>query len=270
MRRFVPGLLMGGGWLLLLFYGSYLLFWLVITGLGAVALSEYLRMSVRERQPTEEKVARWSIVTGLFPVLAAYYGQIDAVAAGMFIALLSLVVLTLSQYRSVVNGFAFMARLGFGFFYIGFCLAHVVLIRALPQGVFWLLLLTALTVSSDTCAYYTGRWLGRNKLCPSISPGKTREGALGGLLGGIGVALGTAACLSPGIDLLKVALLALLLTCVGIIGDLTESVIKRFGGVKDSGQLLAGHGGVLDRGDSFLLTAPVLFYLLHFGWLAVF
>ncbi len=121
-------------------------------------------------------------------------------------------------------------------------------------------------IGSDTGAYYTGRALGRHKLAPGISPGKTWEGAIGGL----------AACLLMAAlahfwffqELrLPVALgLAALLSVLGVIGDLTESALKRGAGAKDAAQILPGHGGLLDRLDSLLFNAPVIYYfgLLYF------
>ncbi len=128
-----------------------------------------------------------------------------------------------------------------------------------------MLVLTAITVSSDTCAYYVGRSLGKTKLYPALSPGKTRAGAVGGIIGGMLGGLVMAAFLFEGASLVMVALLGLVLSAVGIFGDLIESLIKRVAGVKDSGQILPGHGGLLDRCDSLLLTTPVLYYVLIWG-----
>jgi phosphatidate cytidylyltransferase len=135
----------------------------------------------------------------------------------------------------------------------------------LPQGRAWLLLLTAITVASDTAAFYTGSKFGKHKLCPAISPGKTWEGFAGGLAGSLGASLLVRHFFLPEQGLLWICFIVLLLGCLGAAGDLSESVIKRAFGVKDSGSLLPGHGGLLDRIDSLLLTAPVLYYLLYFG-----
>jgi len=267
MRRVIPGLLIVAGWLLLLFYGPFILFWLILTGVGGIALSEYFRMAVSRELLKEDRLRSWLWLLGLLPLLAAYSGRLAAVSAGTVISLLFFLLATLLKFSSFANAFEFMARAGFGLLYVSYCLAHVILIRALPHGASWLLLLTSITIASDTAAYYTGQRLGKTKLCPAISPGKTREGAIGGLIGGVLAALGMAAVIFPGSGLLKMALIALGLAALGIIGDLAESVVKRSTGVKDSGRLLAGHGGLLDRGDSFLITAPVLFYLLEFGLL---
>jgi len=132
-----------------------------------------------------------------------------------------------------------------------------------------LLVLTAITVFSDTAAYYVGRKLGTTKLYPALSPGKTRAGAIGGIIGGIVGGLVVASIAFENANLVMVGLLSLFLSAIGIIGDLIESLIKRVSGVKDSGQILPGHGGLLDRCDSILLTAPVLYYVLYWGHAAL-
>ena len=159
----------------------------------------------------------------------------------------------------------FVSRHWFGVFYIGFCASHLILLRSIPDGVFWLLVLTFITVFSDTAAYYVGRKLGKTKLYPALSPGKTRAGALGGIIGGMLGGLVVAVIVFDNANFIMVGLLSLILSAIGIIGDLIESLIKRVSGVKDSGQILPGHGGLLDRCDSILLSAPALYYALYWG-----
>jgi phosphatidate cytidylyltransferase len=113
---------------------------------------------------------------------------------------------------------------------------------------------------SDTGAYYTGRAFGRHKLAASVSPGKTWEGAFGGMAASLAAAAIAHYWFFPGLPL-KVALpLAALMNVLGVIGDLTESALKRGAGAKDAAQILPGHGGLLDRLDSLLFNAPVIYY----------
>ncbi len=118
-------------------------------------------------------------------------------------------------------------------------------------------------MGSDMAAYYGGRTFGRHKLAPSISPGKTWEGAVTGMLASL--LLAAAAHYWFFLDFpLRFALpLAALMNIVGVVGDLTESALKRSAGAKDTAQILPGHGGMLDRVDSLLFNAPVIYY---FGW----
>jgi len=258
----VTGLLLGGGWLLLLLYGPFILFSLAVCGAGAIGLYEYFRMILGDE---EKRFLGLGVMLGLVPLLAALGGRIEFVAAALFLSMLFLVISVLQIFSSLRNGFEFICRLTFGVVYIGFFLAHIILIRGQPQGILWLLVLTACIAASDTGAYYTGSWLGKRKLIPAVSPGKTWAGAAGGLVAGGLAAVLTAGFLFQTIDMLRLLFTALFLVCIGMIGDLVESMIKRSVDVKDSGSWLAGHGGLLDRGDSLLIAAPALFYLLYYG-----
>lgn len=144
--------------------------------------------------------------------------------------------------------------------YPGLFFAHLVLMRQGPNGLKLLILLAAAIWASDTAAYFAGRAFGRRRLAPNISPGKTVEGAVAGSAAGVAAAAlaGAWAGIAGG------AALGLAATLSGQAGDLAESVFKRRAGVKDSGRLLPGHGGVLDRFDSLLLAAPFVLYL--YGW----
>jgi phosphatidate cytidylyltransferase len=266
MGRIVTGLILAIGWLLLLLVGTYPMFCLIISGAAGMALYEFLRMSSPE---VEHKHIPLVLVLGLFPLAAASFWGSVAVTSSLFLALLLLIIITVVAYPSLENGLLFVSRLWFGIFYIGFCAAHLILLHSLPHGIYWLLVLTAITVSSDTGAYYVGRTLGKTKLYPALSPGKTRAGAVGGIVGGTLGGLMIAAILFGVGNLVLVALLSLVLSVIGIVGDLIESLIKRVSGVKDSGNILPGHGGLLDRCDSLLLTAPVLYYVLFWGHTAL-
>ncbi|HVR72106.1 MAG TPA: phosphatidate cytidylyltransferase [Vicinamibacteria bacterium] len=123
-----------------------------------------------------------------------------------------------------------------------------------------IVLLLAIVMSSDTVAFFLGSALGRRKLAPGLSPGKTVEGAAGGLAGGVLGALAVWAAGLPGVPAWHAALLGFAVAVLGMLGDLLESLLKRWAGVKDSGRLFPGHGGMLDRLDSLLFGAPVLYY----------
>ncbi|WP_304526332.1 phosphatidate cytidylyltransferase [Halomonas sp. I5-271120] len=134
------------------------------------------------------------------------------------------------------------------------------------SGVEWLLFVLLLVWLADTGAYFAGRAFGRHKLAPAVSPGKTWEGVVGGVVATLALALGYAVWLSLGLgETLGLMLATVLVTLVSVLGDLFESMLKRTRGIKDSGVLLPGHGGVLDRIDS--LTAAIPIFALLRVWL---
>ncbi len=148
-----------------------------------------------------------------------------------------------------------------GFTYVVLGFGHLYLLSTLKDGRGWLLFLLACVFGTDTGAFYTGKTLGRHPLAPRVSPKKTWEGAVGGTLLGAGLA-GAVSHLFE-LEKLGVSLLmAFFLSVVGQLGDLFESIFKRGFGVKDSGSLLPGHGGILDRTDALIFAAPFLYWFL--------
>ena len=146
---------------------------------------------------------------------------------------------------------------------LGGAIAALSLLPPVSAGPWRLVLLMAIIMVADSAAYFAGRALGRRKLAPSISPGKTWEGAVAGLAGGILGALAVRAVGMPTLPAVDAAVLGVLVAAVGTAGDLAESLLKRWAGVKDSGRLFPGHGGMLDRLDSLLFGAPVLYYYFN-------
>jgi phosphatidate cytidylyltransferase len=152
--------------------------------------------------------------------------------------------------------------------YIGLPLGCLAALRSLA-GAESLLLLMGIIVVSDSAQYYTGRAFGRRPLAPTISPKKTREGAIGGLVIGTLAFAFAGRWVFPSASLAVLALVGATLVAAGIVGDLFESLLKRSAGMKDSSNLIPGHGGVLDRIDSWLFAAPVFYvFVLFVGMVA--
>lgn len=158
-----------------------------------------------------------------------------------------------------------------GFFYPGIFLITAILLReqAYIHEYYLLILTLTATFATDTFAYFIGIRFGKNKLCPSISPGKTIEGSLGGMIGSIfsviliGIILGRV--YNTHLSVVHQIAIGLLGGVFSQIGDLTASAIKRYCGIKDYGNIMPGHGGILDRIDSLLFTLPIVyFYYLIF------
>ena len=144
--------------------------------------------------------------------------------------------------------------------YIALPLATIVLLRQGTAGLQWMILAFAATFALDTGAYASGRLLGKHKMAPSISPGKTWEGAAGGLLASIGATIALAMLLGDLMTISQAAFLGFGIGIIGQLGDLAESKLKRLAKVKDSGILIPGHGGLLDRLDSLVLVFPLVYY----------
>jgi len=247
-------------WVVILVAGPVRLFWLVVTTMAVLGLYEFFKMTLNTLTGGNLLVP---VVIALLPVLSSVLNDPDLFIISLFCCLLGSVAFSLKVYNRLGNPLHFLSLSSFGALYIAFCLAHLVFIRFLPQGTSWLLVLTAVTAGSDTGAYYLGKTFGHRKLCPGISPGKTVEGALGGITLGTLAAGLTGLFLLPEINPLFMFVSSFTLSLVSIIGDLVESIAKRAAGVKDSGTLLFGHGGVLDRIDSMLIAAPLLYYLIN-------
>ena len=155
-----------------------------------------------------------------------------------------------------------LGKVALAFLYVSLPLALLLLIDRHPRGNLWILFLLAVIFLGDTGAFYFGRFFGKRKLYASVSPGKTWAGAFGGLLFSVLSGLFFSQLFRLGEFPLKTGLLAGCLGVCGQIGDLVESMIKRSAGVKDSGRILPGHGGMLDRVDALLFAIPVLYVYL--------
>ena len=138
-----------------------------------------------------------------------------------------------------------------------------VLVRGSAQGAEWLLLAVLAIMSTDAAAYAGGRLFGRRQLAPSVSPNKTVEGAIAGWLGGFGATIALDQILGLDAQIWPLVLLAIVLPVLSQLGDLVESLFKRAMDVKDSSNLIPGHGGVLDRLDSLLFGLPVVYFFLQ-------
>ncbi len=169
-----------------------------------------------------------------------------------------------AQKEKAFSGWAWTIA---GILYVGWLLSYLVALRGLDDGRNWVFLTLFTTFASDTAAFFTGRALGRHYLARHISPGKTWEGAVGGILGAIIVSLLFILPTPLSLDLHwgQAILLGLLVSIFGQLGDLVESLFKRNMGVKDSGRLIPGHGGVLDRMDSIVFAGIVVYYYVAWG-----
>lgn len=198
------------------------------------------------------------VIAWLLPARTVWLPWLLALAALWWLAALALLPGFPDNLRRRPLSPWFMALLGW--LLLLATLLSFAALHALPQGPLKLLYVFFLVFAADTGAYLAGRSLGRHKLAPKVSPGKTVEGAVGGLLlAGVWAATGGVQVFGvSGADAVWLVLLSVVVAVFSIVGDLTESMFKRVAGIKDSGTLLPGHGGLLDRADSLLAAAPLM------------
>jgi phosphatidate cytidylyltransferase len=180
--------------------------------------------------------------------------------------ILPLIILLLRRGKE--NAFANWAWTVSGILYIGWLLSYYVALRTLPDGRGWVFLAILSTFASDACAYFAGRSLGRHKLAPYISPKKTWEGVVGGVAGAIVFSVAVTLVFHLPITWWGAIILGILVSIIGQLGDLVKSLFKRNMAVKDSGTVLPGHGGLLDRMDSLAFAGVLVYYFVVFAGIA--
>lgn len=246
--------------ILLILKGGFPLFTGFILLLSFLGLTEFYRMALPERR-VEGTAA--SLAGALLPLAFLSHDQLLPLFAVVLLLILSCL-LFLFRIRDIRQSAGEAALFLMGLFYVPLLLGHLVLLRGVPHGVQWIFLLLVIVMTGDTGAYYTGSSFGRRKLYPAVSPNKSVEGALGGLAGSIAGAVIARFTFFPELTLADAVVTALLFGILGQLGDLFESLLKRSFGVKDSGAIIPGHGGILDRLDSVLFAAPAAFYYAYF------
>jgi phosphatidate cytidylyltransferase len=177
--------------------------------------------------------------------------------------LLLIMIIRLFSPKPVEGALEDVASSVLGIFYVAILFSFQVSIRTGMDGKQWLVFLYFVIWASDIGAYSIGIPFGKHRLYEKVSPKKSIEGFIGALIASAGMALLCRAWFMPSIGMGEAVGLALALAVVGVIGDLVESLFKRSAGVKDSGGIIPGHGGILDRMDSMLFAAPVLYYFLR-------
>jgi phosphatidate cytidylyltransferase len=239
--------------LLLIHFGPTWAWGIFIAFCAGVALYEYLAIT----RPVGSTAGRWALTA---VGVGAFWGFFDlpfAFTVAIVVALFFLCfLLVLSRPGDLSQAFGHAATLFFGFLYVPLLLSFLVRLHALPDGREWVYISLLIAWCGDTAAYFAGRAFGRHKLYPVISPGKTWEGALGGLLGSLVGVLAIRFTLLPDLPLAACFVVAIPGGILGQLGDLCESMLKRGYSVKDSGTIMPGHGGLLDRIDALLFILP--------------
>ncbi|THB73752.1 MAG: phosphatidate cytidylyltransferase [Desulfobacteraceae bacterium] len=203
-------------------------------------------------------------VSAVLPI-SAFSGSWQVILSVFLLNLLALSLSVLSKFSTNDNIIDMVAKQVLGIVYVPLSLSLLVFIREMDHGMFWIIWLLIIIFANDTGAYYAGTYMGKRSLSPSISPNKTIEGSIGGIVASVIVgAVFNLLYFQEALLALKAIPCAAILAVAGQIGDLFESALKRAGGIKDSGKILPGHGGMLDRIDGLLFAIPVIYVYLVF------
>ncbi len=251
MKRVVTALILIPVFVYLVLWSPYWVFLAAVAAVGLLCFHEYSGMvALHSTQPP-----------GMFGYAAGLLVLLLPGNSIAFLILIALLALALGlRSRELSDTLPFAACLVFGVLYVFGALRAGVELRG--RSVYWLLFALSLNWVGDIAALYVGKALGRHKLSPRISPGKTWEGAIGSMLAAIVYGALYFPKLLPAVPIAQGLAIAAVGNVAGQIGDLAESAMKRGAGVKDSGTLLPGHGGWLDRLDSSLFALPVVYFLL--------
>lgn len=252
-KRVISAFIMGPLILGFVYLGG-LPYWALVTAVAMGAGYEYLRLVSQAGERADYPLTTLLI---LLIMVGALYPSV--IWGGITLLLVFSLLWQMARKGGDIPVVSWALSLG-GAFYVGGLLSHFVSLRALDRGLEWTLLAFFPTWANDTGAYFVGRWIGNHSFAPRISPKKTWEGSIGGWISGIAVGTLMGALLR--FSLLHASLLGLLISLAATGGDLVESMFKRWAGVKDSGRLIPGHGGILDRIDSLLFSVVVVYYYL--------
>ncbi|MCL2669170.1 MAG: phosphatidate cytidylyltransferase [Syntrophaceae bacterium] len=257
LQRWITGIVTVPILFAVIAYGSEILFSGLIAVAALLGVGEFNRLAfgpafLREKAET---------FGGALLILGcAAMGDVSLLAALLTFCTLAALMLNLWPGTDRAPENVSVAKVLFGILYIPLLMSHFILIRQTPDGAKWVFFILVVGFVGDIAAYYVGKGMGKRKLLSQVSPGKTVEGVIGLFVGSTVGALLFAAYYMPSLPWQHAALMGLLGGITGQLGDLAESALKRSAGAKDSGKLLPGHGGILDRLDSLIFIAPFIFY----------
>ena len=262
LKRWLTGIICVPILIFLIGFGPRWLLYVVLCAAALIGLWEYFRITA----PTLSPYIKWVNTLLVMVLFVAVYMRQALLLPGIVVCWaffpMAMEVFTYSDANTKEKTTSSMAAL-MGPVYTALPLALLMFIDMRPQGHLWIFFLLAVVFACDTGAFYFGKTFGKHKLHRRVSPGKTWEGAAGGLFSSLLAAM----LFLKFIDIhpfnTSLVVMVVALAVASQIGDLAESVLKRNQGVKDSGNILPGHGGILDRIDGLLFAIPVLFFYLN-------
>jgi phosphatidate cytidylyltransferase len=257
-KRILTSILLLPLLILLIYLGKGLLFNIFIIGCILICMKEFYFLMDKGGMPCFKKSG---ILLGTSLTVIFMFQKHEFILLVLTCSALMLFLNTLTSSLPLSERIPRLSSTLLGLIYIPCMMGFLILIRGLNDGKYLIFLILAIIWGGDTLAYYTGSLFGRHPLSKTISPKKTLEGMLGGLLGSILAALCLGPFWLPKASLAFYPFIGLTVGSFGQLGDLSESVLKRWAGEKESGNILPGHGGLLDRIDGLIFSAPVFYYL---------
>ncbi len=259
LKRWITGLIALPG-LIGFVYAGGVAFTVLVAAACAVCLWEYHRIVFHPSDiAAAARLRSLAFGTGLVMLGVAHLDLPDLLLVVVACNVLAAALISILYFKTGPEVVGLVQKQIQGIVYIPLFLSFLIRLRLSPEGMTWIFFLLGLIFAGDTAAFYVGSYFGRHKLCSAVSPGKTAEGALAGLAASVMVGglfkYFSFASLPWSLSLL----FALVVGAVGQVGDLFESELKRASKVKDSGGILPGHGGLLDRLDALLFAAPVAY-----------
>jgi phosphatidate cytidylyltransferase len=263
LKRWITGLTALPILIGLIWCGPPFMYSVFIAIVCVVALWEYFRIILPGSSP-KDGVLALSLVIGPLIVLVSGKNSFSPVISLLTFNLLLTGMTAVFRFKSHPGITDLVAKQALGMIYIPLCLSYLLLIRNGDAGIAWTFFLLCTIFAGDTGAFYAGSYLGRHKLCPSVSPGKTIQGALGGLLANVIIGSIFKYFFLENLPWGPSLLFCISVGIAGQIGDLFESAFKRAADIKDSGSILPGHGGILDRIDALLFATPVAYFFKQY------
>ncbi len=260
-NRWITGIILLPPLVLLIAIGPPVLLALVAALAALVGLWEYFRIVFPGGFNADVRaLLALAALAAVVLIWAAYHRLLFYIPAALFLNLAACALVLVLRFREGFPAVSLVVRQVCGVVYVPLSLATLVLLyRSGDNGAAWVFLVLAVAFAGDTAAFYVGRRWGRRKLCPNVSPGKTVAGALGGVGGSVAAGAVVKMLGLPGVPWPETLFFCAAAAALGQLGDLFESILKRTSGVKDSGRLLPGHGGILDRIDALLFVAPAAY-----------
>ncbi|MBF0106783.1 MAG: phosphatidate cytidylyltransferase [Deltaproteobacteria bacterium] len=261
MARYITGVLMAVGVVLLILYAPVIYIKGFVVLLSLVACWEFLSIAVKGSVSVRAAGVLCALVGGIVMIFSR---ELQSVLLFVYVVIFIAFVMQFFGGESTDEKIKRTAFFVLAVLYSVFLFGFIAAIFDRPDYRFLCFLAIACTYLGDTGAYFTGRAFGRHKLARVISPGKTVEGAFGAVAGGMVAAVIVGLLFRPEVHVAMMVGIGAVIAVLGILGDLAESLLKRGFGVKDSGTIIPGHGGILDRLDSLLFTAPFVYFISYY------